>query len=224
MTTANGMIQMPKIPRLIQIVIAICLIYLMASVMGCSPIKGLKKDLENQTTTEGELAKICAEKFPNIPSKEPKQGSIDTAALINALIGTLCPEQKLQPIPSATEDQNAPLHFQTNTPARKINIDSVIAAIKSHMKPDTIFRPDSAALKAALYDRDNYKKQADAAVKDRDTFKNSLDQSKKDFKIILFVLCLVFVLIGGSFIWKIVQAAKAATPAGQVGSLINKIK
>ena len=39
MNTANGFIQMPKIPKVIQIALAILLIYLMASVMGCSVAK-----------------------------------------------------------------------------------------------------------------------------------------------------------------------------------------
>lgn len=192
-------------------IVVICLFFnAIFGLQACNPVNKLQNNIEQQKIDDGKLAEICAEKFPNKPIGDPLPGKIDTAALIASLISNLCPETKPVLIPNS-DDQENKIVLTSNTSIKKaIDRNALIDSLRKYMKPDTVKTTDSAALKAALFERDNYKKQLDQANKDRDTFKTNYNDQKNVSNKYLAIIIIIAVIAGG---WSAIKIYLAFKPS-----------
>lgn len=120
---------------------------------SCNPIKQTEKAIAKSEKRKSELAALCVEQFPVKP--QFISGGVDTTGLLG-IFNKVCPEwhNDYMPLPLHI-DSIKPLFYVGDTGQgmkqttasliRHINIDSLIAAIKKTIKPDTVKLPDTAS-------------------------------------------------------------------------------
>lgn len=201
-----------------QLIITVIMLCMISVGFSCNPIKGLKKDLAAQTYTQGELAALCAEQFPNIPTIKEVPGKVDTAGLVAALIAQLCPEQ----LPIIIHDGTV-----VQVPAKPIDLKALIDSVKKHIAPDTTKRKeiDSALLKSLQYQVGVLTNQLAVAIKDRDTFKTNASDNKSLANKYFWMLIGLATVAGGVTVWKIYKAFNPTAAASSVaGNIVKDIK